>query len=402
MDPLITLCIFITILFLYIHIANQFKKGEELEIYETDYNSLKHLEDVCELKQPFLMNMSNVVPSLFSNIVPENIAKYSSHDINMKDCNDYFLEQYSSPSSVDPIILPFNTTIKFLESDKLGHLFSENNQEFLDETNLLKKIKVVDDYLKPSFIINNKYDLLFGSCNTVTPLRYHTDSRQFLFVTNGKIKIKMTPWKSTKFLHPYNDYENYEFRSLVHPTKPHKDFSLDFEKTKFLEFEVNSGYMLYIPPYWWYSIIYLDNPSTFVCNVTYNSIINCVSNIKNLSLYLLQQQNITKKINNNKSESIIKNEIIQNEENLAKIDSKEDINPIQNELIQTDPVEKTDPIEKTYPIEKTDPVEKTVEQNLEQKDPEEKQDDGSLNPVIIKDPLKKTEKENITYSISNI
>ena len=55
MDPLTTLCIFITILFLYIHIANQFKTSEELEIYETDYNSLKHLEDVCELKQPFLM-----------------------------------------------------------------------------------------------------------------------------------------------------------------------------------------------------------------------------------------------------------------------------------------------------------------------------------------------------------
>ena len=47
MDSLISLCIFIIILFLYIHIANQYKLGEELEIYETDYDDAKHLESVC-------------------------------------------------------------------------------------------------------------------------------------------------------------------------------------------------------------------------------------------------------------------------------------------------------------------------------------------------------------------
>ena len=370
MDAIITLCIFITILFLYIHIANQFKKSEELEIYETDYTNNKHMEDVCELKQPFLMNMNHVVPSLFSNIVPENIAKYSSHDINMKDCHDYFLEQHSTPNSVDSIILPFGTTIKFLESDKSGHLFSENNQDFLDETNLLKKVNIVDEYIKPSFAINSKYDLLFGSCNTVTPLRYHTNSRQFLFVTSGKIKMKMAPWKNSKFLHPYKDYENYEFRSLVHPTKPHKNFELDFEKTNFLEFEVNKGYMLYIPPYWWYSIIYLDDPSTYVCQITYNTLINCVSNIKNLSLYFLQQQNITKKINHKLPESIIEEKLTT--ENPETSDNEEKINETTTEISD-------------LPKEET---------NI----------DVSLNNIVMKDPIleKEKEKDNITYSISNI
>jgi hypothetical protein len=368
MDAIITLCIFITILFLYIHIANQFKKSEELEIYETDYNNNKHIEDVCELKQPFLMDMDHVVPSLFSNIIPENIAKYSSHDINMKDCHDYFLEQHSTPNSVDSIILPFGTTIKFLESDKSGHLFSENNQEFLDETSLQKKISVVDEYIKPSFVINSKYDLLFGSCNTITPLRYHTDSRRFLFVTNGKIKIKMTPWKNSKFLHPYKDYENYEFRSLVHPTKPHKDFEIDFEKTNFLEFEVNKGYMLYIPPYWWYSIIYMDNPSTYACQITYNTLINYVSNIKDISLYFLQQQNITKKINHKLPDSIIQKKLeIQKEQPL---ENNENVNESSTEIDDL-------------------PKEECVK-------------DTSLNNIVVKDPLSEKEKENVTYSISNI
>ncbi len=373
MDPLTTLCIFITILFLYIHIANQFKTSEELEIYETDYNNLKHLEDVCELKQPFLMNMNHVSPSLFSDIAPENIAKYSSHDIHVKDCNDYFTEDRSNPECVDPIILPFGTSIKIFESDKSGHLFSENNQEFLEETSLLKKIQVMDNYLKPSFIINSKYDLLFGSCNSVTPLRYHTDSRQFLCVTHGKIRVKMTPWKNTKFLHSYKDYENYEFRSLVHPLKPHKEHSLDFEKTNFIDFEVRSGHMLYIPPYWWYSIVYLDDPATFICNITYNSIINCVSNIKDLSLYVLQQQNITKKIKKNPDSIFPENNNIQEE---AEIEKQE------TDIVQTEEPNKTE-------IEEVE-------------EPKKASIDISLNTVIMKDPLEKKEEENISYSISNI
>ena len=395
MDPLLTLCIFITILFLYIHIANQFKTNEELEIYETDYSSLKHLDDVCELKQPFLMNMSNVSPSLFSDIIPEKIAKHSSHDINMKDSNDYFTQDRSNPGSVDPVILPFGNTIKFLESDDSGHLFSENNQEFLDETGLLKKMKTMDNYLKPSFIINSQYDLLFGSCNTVTPLRYHTDSRQFLCVTSGKIRVKMTPWKNSKFLHPYKDYENYEFVSLVHPTKPHKDFSLDYEKTHFIDFEVNRGLMLYIPPYWWYSIIYLDNPSTFVCNISYNSIINCVSNIKHLSLYFLQQQNITRKIN--KGSDLIFNETPQSIETEKPVIVETTIEPDKPVIAEQTTVETTIETEKPNIMEET-----TVEtnENILQELPVK--EDVSLNPIVTKNPLEKKEDNNITYSVSNI
>jgi ribosomal protein L16 Arg81 hydroxylase len=179
----------------------------------------------------------------------------------------------------------------------------------------------------------------------------------------------MTPWKNTKFLHPYKDYENYEFCSLVHPTKPHKDFELDFEKTNFLEFEINKGYMLYIPPYWWYSIIYLDDPSTYVCQVTYNTLINCVSNIKNLSLYFLQQQNITKKMNHKLPESII-------EEKIEKINSET--------------------------LENEENINETTSTEINDLPKEDTTIDSSLNSIIIKDPLIEKEKENITYSISNI
>jgi hypothetical protein len=43
-------------------------------------------------------------------------------------------------------------------------------------------------------------------------------------------------------------------------------------------------------------VIYLDHPNTFVCSASYNTVMNCVSNMPDLALYWLQQQNITKKI----------------------------------------------------------------------------------------------------------
>ena len=106
----------------------------------------------------------------------------------------------------------------------------------------------------------------------------------------------MTSWNSSKYLHPFKDYEHYEFRSPVHVIKPSSKYTSDFEKTKFIEFEVHSGMMLYIPPYWWYSIIYLDDPSTFICKTTYSTIMNSISNLPDLALYVLQQQNITKRV----------------------------------------------------------------------------------------------------------
>ena len=130
---------------------------------------------------------------------------------------------------------------------------------------------------------------MFGAPNVVTPLRYHTDYRQFFCVTSGKIHVRMTPWKNTPDLNAISDYEHYEFRSLIHPYDAP-------QKCKFLEFDVFEGSVFYIPPYWWYSIQYSEHPDTFVYNISYSTLMNNVANLPNLGLYWLQQLNITKRI----------------------------------------------------------------------------------------------------------
>lgn len=278
---------------------NQFKKSEDLEIYEMDFSNNAHLQEVCEIRQPVLFQFKQIHPKFFQDISPKNIAKYGSYDVKIKDAHDYYTkDQYMTTenSQVDSVALSLNSTAKLLENDNAAHFFTENNEDFLEESGLLRNVQSMDDFLKPVFNVHTKYDLMFGSRNAVTPLRYHTNYRQFLCVASGKIRIKMTPWKSSKYLHQIKDYENYEFRSPVHPNTPLAQYVNDFEKTKFLEFDVAEGYVLYVPPYWWYSIQYTDDPATFICSVSYNTIMNCISNLPDLGLYWLQQQNITKKI----------------------------------------------------------------------------------------------------------
>jgi hypothetical protein len=111
-------------------------------------------------------------------------------------------------------------------------------------------------------------------------------------VNTGKISVKMTPWKSTKYLYQNKDFENYEFRSPVNPWKPQKKYMHEMDKIKFLEFDVQEGFILFIPPYWWYSIKYTSEHDTMVSSFSYNSVMNCVANIPDLAKYLLQQHNI--------------------------------------------------------------------------------------------------------------
>jgi len=233
---------------------------------------------------------------------------------------------------------------------------------------LKKKFQSVDRILKPSFSVNTRYDLWFGAKNTVTPLRYHTDSRQFLCITNGKIRIKMTHWKSTKYLHPYKDYEKYEFCSPVHPHNPDKSYQFDFDKTNFMEFDVKEGYMLYIPPYWWYSISYLDEPNTYVSSITYNSLVNCLSNSWDLSLYFLQQQNIKQKTEKTLEEA------------------PEPTTPIRMDEIE--------------PL--TDDVQEDEIQAEEQEQAQVVEKKPDITTVIKPLPEKEMEKENIEYSLSSI
>ena len=70
------------------------------------------------------------------------------------------------------------------------------------------------------------------------------------------------------------------------------------DKLKFLEFELEKGQRLYIPPYWWYSIQYTSDDS-IVSAFTYDTLTNYIANSKDIGLYYLQQSITKTKISKN-------------------------------------------------------------------------------------------------------
>jgi hypothetical protein len=289
----ITFLIFITILSLYIHINDHYKKGEDLEIYEMDYISNSNLQEICNVKQPTIFEFRKINPDFFLKIENEDLfsEKFENIDIKVKDVLDYWNKDIQS---VEPIILPNSSFQTLMKSDPKSHFYMEDNEDFLEETDIIHQIKELDEYLKPTFNVFSKYDLLTGSANCVTPIRYHTDYRRFLIVTSGKISVKMTSWKGRKYLHPIIDYDNYEFFSKLNVWFPQKEFLNDIDKLKFLEFEVSAGYVLYIPPFWWYSIKFF--PDTQIVSTSYQTVMNIMSNIPDLFRYYLQFHNTKVKI----------------------------------------------------------------------------------------------------------
>ena len=341
MNYFIAFAIFTIILFLYIHVIAEYGRSEDLEIYEMDYIDNKQFQEVCNIKQPVLFEFKSFEPELFNNLTISSIANITNDEIKIIDLNDY----WKSKDAVEYITVPFQTANKLMETDINAHFFTEHNDIFMDENNISSKLKALDHYFKPYSTIQTKMDLIMGSKGCTLPLRYHTDYRHLVGVTSGKIHIKMTPWKSTKYLSPIKDYETYEFRSAINVWNPQQKYLHEMDKLKFLEFDILEGHILFIPAYWWYSIKYSDEPASTAFTCTYNTFINRIANISDIGLHILQQHNITEKItktlntNDDTSENVNNTNIVDNQkqsENNAIPTSQSNLDiPLQQSAIES-------------------------------------------------------------------
>jgi hypothetical protein len=270
-DTFISVILFIIIVFLYFHVQSQYKTSEFLEIYETDFTSNKQLQDTLNLKQPVLFTLPDNYGILEKDVVN------ARENIMIRDTRE----------NIDAIVLNSDSALGLIHSDTNSHYFSDNNTMLLSNAYIQQKCQTLDPYLQPNYCVRTTYDVLFGSRKSYTPMMYHIYSQRFLVVQgnsqNSGIRIKMSPWKNTPLLNPIKNYEQFEFYSSIHMFS-----SKDQYHFKVLDFVVNPGYILFIPPYWWYSIQYLDS-STCITSVTYSTAINCISNWKEYGLYMYNQ-----------------------------------------------------------------------------------------------------------------
>lgn len=275
--------IFCVVLFIYLHVHFHLKTSNDLEIYEVDQASKDKLEEICDIRQPVLFDFENqkIVETSNKDYILNNYQAFEIKIRNNKEI-DTNSEMYMP--------LPIHSAVKLFDEDKNATYFSENNTDFLQETGVIKNLQYNDEFLRPYMVSNCNYDILMGSEDCCTPLRYEINYRNFFLLTQGTAQIKLTPPQSTKYLYPIYDYENFEFRSPVNPWNPQPNYAADFDKLKCLEFTLTPGKTVFIPAFWWYSIKLGKNTS--ISCFRYRTYMNNIAISPYIGMYALQIQNV--------------------------------------------------------------------------------------------------------------
>jgi hypothetical protein len=285
MKIIFALFIFCIVLFIYLHIQFHLKTSDELEIYEIDETSKDKFEEILDLRQPVLFHWNN--PKIIETTNKTYLSThYPSFDVKIRNTREKEEDQ-------SDLYVPLSLQVanQLFKQDKNSSYFSERNKDFLEETGLVKQFKFHDSFLRPIMMSINEYDILMGSKEVCTPLQYEVNYRNFFLVTQGTAKIKLTPPYNKKHLYINYDYENFEFSSPIHAWNPLPKYKTDLEKVKFAEFTLTPGKVLFIPPYWWYSIQFV-NAETSISSFKYRTYMNQLAILPYTTLHLLQMQNI--------------------------------------------------------------------------------------------------------------
>jgi len=280
---IIAFCLFCLVLFIYLHVQFHLKTSNDLEVYELENGSKDKLEETCDLRQPLIMDFYN--DPIFNGCKkPSILGSYHAFELNIRNTKD---EDYTSE-----IYIPMqsHSAFKLFDEDKTGSYITEKNQEFLQETGMLKLFQSNDEFIRPGLVSNCIYDIQFGSENATTPFRYEINYRNYFFVTNGTIEIKMAPPKCAKYLQAIEDYDNFEFRSPVNPWAVQEQYKYDFDKIKCMDVLLPAGKMIHIPAYWWYSIRYHSDAT--IASFKYRTYMNNVAVLPHIGMNFLQMQNV--------------------------------------------------------------------------------------------------------------
>jgi hypothetical protein len=275
---IVSILIFCIILFLYLHIHFHLKRSNDLEVYEIDQPSKQRLEEVCDIRQPATFEYYN--EQLLTQLSYQAIHNsYRAFDINIRDVSKTPSSSSSTDDSKNPqkgteneFVLYIPVALKIahevLKKDTEMKYISENNADFIEETGLIKTFQLNDEFLRPYMVSKCMYDILMASENTITPLRYDINYRNYFLVTQGSARIMLIPPKDTRYLYPNNDYDIFEFRSPVNPWKIQPEYQDDFDKIKTLEVDLYQGMTMFIPAYWWYSIKFNTSNTSNTANTT--------------------------------------------------------------------------------------------------------------------------------------
>ena len=313
MKIIFSILIFCIVLFLYLHIYFHLKTSDDLEVYDIDRPSKDKLEEICDIRQPVRFDFYN--DSFLETCSRNNILDtYGAFDVKIRNTK----KEVSDDEEIY-VPLSFSSGLKALDEDKDSRYILESNRDFLEETGLVKEYRYHDAFIRPYMVASCNYDYITASEGVRTQFKYDLNYRNYYYVTEGTILVKLAPPKSSKYLYSIKDYENFEFRSPVNPWDVQKEYRADFDKVKCLEVKISKGQMLFIPAFWWYSIEFTDKATLAVFK--YRTYMNAVAISPQIFMHFLQSQNVKRNIIPkviSETEKDDTNEEIKVEENIEK------------------------------------------------------------------------------------
>lgn len=279
---LINFLIFVITLFLYIHIYFHIKCSNYLEIYEIENISKQNIEEIYSLKQPFLFNYSDNNMDFIEAINMDYLKKnYGTFDIRIYNKNDTNIA----------IHMNLITSCDLFNKDVSNNYYSEHNNDFLEETTLLKYFSDSDMFLRPMNTISKNYDMLMGSIGSYSNLKYSVNFVNILYVNEGEIDIVMTSPNNNKYLHVNDVNENFEYISKIDYYNPDEKYRKDFNKVKFMNIKLKKGSFLSIPAYWFYCIKIVTD-DTIVSFFKYKTFMNSMAILPDFLKKILHDNNI--------------------------------------------------------------------------------------------------------------
>ena len=188
-----SIIIFTIVLVIYIHINFHLKVSNDLEVYNIEKPSKDKLDEICDLRQPVIFDFNN--EELNRNLNNKNLTdNYNIFDIQIRNIenHDDATEKYLS--------FTIDEAKHILSNNEKKIYYSEKNNDFLIESGLNKLLQTQDSFLRPAMVSKCDYDIIFGCDNCETPLRYELDYRNFYYVTEGDVEVKLIPPSAKKYL----------------------------------------------------------------------------------------------------------------------------------------------------------------------------------------------------------
>lgn len=264
--------VFFIFLLLYFHLQFHWKTSNELDVAHISIPNKDTFETIADLRQPFIMDReSNSSLTNSEEALPNKV----------KILNDGKVLE-----------VPHKILLNGLNS-KPGISF--NNKKFLMETdyyNNNKDCKELSIYLKPHMTCSTDHDIIFGSKGESTSLKHHLNYRNYLYVLDGDVEIKLVPPKFSHYLE--GDSNNESPINIWEREKMLNSSNIDT-----ILVPLKRGSVLFIPAYWWYSIRFPAEVGC-VCLFSYRTIMNTLAILPRLGMKFLQDSNTTYKIESKK------------------------------------------------------------------------------------------------------